>query len=223
MNQFDPFLVSGTNAEQEAWLTSFRRNIKCAIKADREFFRFICDHLPKTLPDSKVDRAITLANKATKKCCFSSEDKLKTAQDRFELLINVLPMPPVSVLSTKAATRDLKTFYRIADIYFREHGLYKGAGSKARRIVPKVYRKRRRLEQGEGPQFGTLSYPASLSEVMQYASTLPGFGSFKTVERQFYNGKKWAKWLVVFDEKTGLINRDPYFSYAAWLDHYLEN
>ena len=110
-------------------------------------------------------------------------------------------------VSSKAFFRDWKVFDVISKAFLDEHG-WNDFRTRVR-VVPREWRTRTWRERFE--HHDELEYSASLKEVMQFHASLPEYGSFKTIERQYAAAKRQIASYVYADPERGLVMRDPFY------------
>lgn len=121
------------------------------------------------------------------------------------------PMIDVSRTS-KAYFRDRKTYEAISRALLDEHGWFDGR--QPVRVVPAEYRTRKSWERA---QFDRMSTSASLAEIIDYHAALPGFGSAKSIERQYLNAQKRISKAVFADLANGELIRDPLYNRLLYI------
>jgi hypothetical protein len=114
----------------------------------------------------------------------------------------------------KALHRDGKVFHAVATTLLDETGW--NHLKKPVRIVPREFRDRTWEERFSS--YDVMDRCANLKEVIQYHASLPEFGSFKTIERQYSAAKKRIRDHVYADTEKGIIKRDPLYGYLIHLN-----
>ena len=130
----------------------------------------------------------------------------------------------------KSYLRDRATFDKVTTIWLEEQGI--SPYTEQRRIVPREFRNGVRGEGEDRFAFGgrsiavprddRMNSPANMNEIIPYVASLQGFGSAKTVERQYLNFRRSVVALVLINHENGVLHRDSLYWRAVALRHYLK-